>query len=561
MTVRQFFFGFVAAAVACGVLCAIFWPVGLWAFLVLGPVLILGFYDAFQTEHTILRTFPVLGHGRYLMEMVRPEIQQYFIESSLEAYPIEREFRNVVYARSKNELETVPFGSHRDMYAAGFEWAEHSIAPAKVLETPPRIVFGEGQCQKPYSASLLNISAMSYGSLSPNAIRALNKGAAMGGFFHNTGEGGISPHHLEHGGDLVWQIGTGYFGCRNKDGSFNPEIFQKNATRDTVRMIELKISQGAKPGHGGVLPGGKVTKEIAEIRGLEVGKTVISPPGHSAFGSPVELLAFITKLRELSGGKPVGFKLCVGRYDEFYAICKAMVATGMRPDFITVDGAEGGTGAAPLEFSNSIGMPAHDAWIFVHNALVGVGLREHIKIIASGKIMTGFHMLRALALGADACNSARGMMFALGCIQALRCNTNRCPTGVATTDPRLATGLVVPDKAERVKNFHAGTVKGFLELLSAVGLRHPDELRPNHVNRRIGDTMMANYRDLYDWDEPGVLLTVDGTPADQTEASTNGRAAAWLRADKDHWAYPMHARPTGTDPDAGQEEAPVETSR
>lgn len=561
MTVRQFFFGFVAAAVAYGVLCAVFWPIGLWAFVLLGPVLMLGFSDAYQTRHTIRRNFPVLGHGRYLMEMVRPEIQQYFIESSLEAYPIEREFRNVVYARSKNELETVPFGSHRDMYAAGFEWAEHSIAPAKVLETPPRIVFGEGQCQKPYSASLLNISAMSYGSLSPNAIRALNKGAAMGNFFHNTGEGGISPHHLEHGGDLVWQIGTGYFGCRNKDGSFNPDIFQKNATKDSVKMIELKISQGAKPGHGGVLPGGKVTKEIAQIRGLEVGKTVISPPGHSAFGSPVELLAFMTKLRELAGGKPVGFKLCVGRYDEFYAICKAMVATGMRPDFITVDGAEGGTGAAPLEFSNSIGMPAHDAWIFVHNALVGVGLREHIKIIASGKIMTGFHMLRALALGADACNSARGMMFALGCIQALRCNTNKCPTGVATTDPRLATGLVVPDKAERVKNFHAGTVKGFLELLSAVGLRHPDELRPNHVNRRIGDTMMANYRDLYDWDEPGVLLTVDGTPADQTEASTNGRAAAWRRANKDHWAYPSHERPTGTDPDAGQEEAPVETSR
>jgi glutamate synthase domain-containing protein 2 len=561
MTVRQIFFIFASAAAAYGVLCALFWAPGLWAFVLLGPVLALGFFDAFQREHTILRTFPVLGHGRYLMEMIRPEIQQYFIESRLEAYPIEREIRDVVYARSKGELETVPFGSHRNMYDAGFEWAEHSIAPAKVLETPPRVVFGQGQCEKPYSASLLNISAMSYGSLSPNAIRALNKGAKMGGFFHNTGEGGISPHHLEHGGDLVWQIGTGYFGCRNKDGTFNPEIFQKNATKETVRMIELKLSQGAKPGHGGVLPGSKVTKEIAEIRGLEPGKTVLSPPGHTAFDTPVELLEFIAKLRELSGGKPVGFKLCVGRYDEFYAICKAMVATGLRPDFITVDGGEGGTGAAPLEFSNSIGMPAHDAWIFVHNALVGVGLRDQIKVIASGKIMTGFHVLRALALGADACNAARGMMFALGCIQALRCNTNRCPTGVATTDPRLARGLVVVDKAERVKSFHQNTVKGFLELLAALGLDDPAELRPNHVNRRIGDTMIANYHDLYDWDEPGVLLTVEGAPADQTEASMNGRAAAWKRANKDHWAYPMHARPAAVDPKAGQDEAPVETTR
>ncbi len=556
MTVRQMFFIAVGVAIAFGVVCAFFWPAGLWAFVLLGPLIALGFYDAYQTEHTILRNFPLLGHARYMLEMVRPEIQQYFIESSLEAYPIEREFRNVVYARSKSELETVPFGSHRDMYGAGYEWAEHSIMPAKVLDTPPRITIGEGQCERPYSASLLNISAMSYGSLSPNAIAALNRGARLGGFSHNTGEGGISPHHLEHGGDLVWQIGTGYFGCRNKDGTFNPDLFQKNATRESVRMIELKISQGAKPGHGGVLPGSKVTQEIADIRGLEPGKTVLSPPGHTAFDSPVGLLEFIAKLRALSGGKPVGFKLCVGRYDEFYAICKAMVATGLRPDFITVDGGEGGTGAAPLEFSNSIGMPAHDAWIFVHNALVGVGLRDKIKIIASGKIMTGFHMLRALALGADLCNSARGMMFALGCIQALRCNTNKCPTGVATTDPRLAKGLVVEDKFERVKNFHEGTVEGFLELLAALGLSHPDDLRPHHVNRRIGDTMIANYRDLYDWDEPGVLLTVGGEPAEGPEVGHNGRSAAWARADKDHWAYPMHLRPEAVDPKAGQDTAP-----
>lgn len=556
MTVRHAFFILCGVLLALVVLSGLVWPMGLWSLVVIGPLIALGLYDAFQNQHTILRNFPLLGHGRFMMEAIRPEIQQYFIESSLEAYPIEREYRSVVYQRAKNELETVPFGSHRNMYGAGFEWAEHSIAPAKVLDTPPRITIGQGQCEKPYSASLLNISAMSYGSLSSNAIRALNKGARLGGFYHNTGEGGLSPHHLEHGGDLVWQIGTGYFGCRNTDGTFNEDIFQKNATKDSVRMIELKLSQGAKPGHGGVLPGGKVTQEIADIRGLEPGKTVISPPGHTAFDSPTGLLEFIARLRTLSGGKPVGFKLCVGRYDEFYSICKAMVATGLHPDFITVDGAEGGTGAAPLEFTNSIGMPAHDAWIFVHNALVGIGMRDKIKVIASGKIMTGFSMLRALALGADLCNSARGMMFALGCIQALRCNTNKCPTGVATTNPGLAKGLVVQDKAERVKNFHEGTVDGFLELLAALGLRDPDDLRPNHVNRRIGDTMIANYRDLYDWDEPGVLLTVDGKPPGEQDLGRNGRAAAWMRANAEHWAYPRSARPIESDPKAGQDTAP-----
>jgi glutamate synthase domain-containing protein 2 len=557
-TVRQLFFGFVWLCLVFALVCAVVWPAGLWALVVAAPVVALGLVDAFQKRQTIRRNFPVLGHGRYLMEMIRPEIQQYFIESSLDAFPLTRQHREVAYARSKNQLETIPFGSHHNMYAPGYEFAEHSIAPAKKLDSPPRILIGAGQCAKPYSASLLNISAMSYGSLSPNAIEALNRGAKLGNFAHNTGEGGISRYHLEPGGDLVWQIGTGYFGCRNKDGTFNAEMFAERARHDAVKMVELKISQGAKPGHGGVLPGVKVTQEIADIRGLEPGKTVISPAGHSAFGSPMELLAFLTRMRELSGGKPVGMKLCIGRADEFFAICKAMVASGMHPDSITVDGGEGGTGAAPLEFSDSLGMPAHDAWIFVHNALVGAGLRDKIRVIASGKIMTGFHMLRALALGADACNSARGMMLALGCIQALRCNTNKCPTGVATTDPRLARGLDATDKGVRVASFHHRTVDGFLELLAALGLSDPADLRPAHINRRVGDTKIANYSDLYEWARPRVLLTVDGQPADEVDIRTPGRAAAWARADKDHWVHPASPRPSNIDPKAGQDSAPKE---
>lgn len=528
MNIRSIFFLIVVLVFVASVLMAWLWPIGLLSLIVLGPIVLIGLWDSFQTKHTIRRNFPVLGHGRYLMEMIRPEIQQYFIESSLEAYPIEREFRSVVYQRSKGDLETVPFGSHRNMNASGHEWAEHSISPAPVLESAPRITVGAEQCAKPYNASILNISAMSYGALSSNAIRALNRGAAKGGFAHNTGEGGISPHHLEHGGDLIWQVGTGYFGCRTSDGGFDPKMFAQRASHDSVKMIELKLSQGAKPGHGGVLPACKVDHEIAEIRGVEPHKTVLSPPGHSVFSNPTQLVEFLAQLRELSGGKPVGFKICIGKQSEFYAICKAMVSTGLRPDFITVDGAEGGTGAAPLEFANSIGMPAHDAWIFVHNALVGVGLRDSVKVFASGKIMTGFHILRAIALGADACNSARGMMLSLGCIQALRCNTNHCPTGVATNNPSLAKGLKVTDKSERVAKFHDRTIKGFLELLGALGLNHPNELRPHHINRRTGDTKIRNYADLYEWTGERTLLTVNGE-------SPEG-PGAWNQASPERWS-------------------------
>jgi len=526
--VRRSFF-VVSAAVLAGIgLVALLWPPVLWSLVVVGPLFLLGLYDAFQREHTILRNFPVLGHLRYLLEHIRPEIQQYFIETGLDAFPIERELRAIVYQRAKGELETRPFGSHRDAYAIGYEWAAHCASPVLPLEEPPRVRIGGVGCEKPYSASLLNISAMSFGSLSGRAVAALNRGAKQGGFAHNTGEGGISPYHLEAGGDLIWQIGTGYFGCRTDDGGFDPDRFAEEAARDSVKMIELKLSQGAKPGHGGVLPGRKVTEEIARIRGVPVGETVFSPPGHREFDTPLGLVRFVARLRELAGGKPVGIKLCVGRPVDFFCLVRAMLETGLTPDFIAVDGGEGGTGAAPLEFANWLGMPASDAWVFVHSALRGAGLRERIRLIAAGKIMTGFHMARALALGADLCASARGMMFALGCIQALRCNTDACPTGVATQDPWLVQGLVVADKAERVAKFHEGTVRSFLELLGAMGLADPDELEPRHVFRRIEDARVRSLADLYDVLEPGELL--EGTLTDplrsQWRASRADRFAA-----------------------------------
>ncbi len=502
---RAFFVGLILVA-AAELACALLWPAGLWSLVVVAPLAGLGLYDALQKKHTILRTFPILGHGRFLFEMVRPEIQQYFIESNIDAHPIEREFRAVVYQRAKGELETKPFGTERDVYKVGYEWAAHSLRSAAAPPDELRVRVGSSQCAKPCDASLLNISAMSFGALSSAAIRALNEGAAMGGFLHNTGEGGVSDHHLAGGGALVWQIGTGYFGCRRPDGSFDPERFAQTASLEQVAMVEVKLSQGAKPSHGGVLPACKVTREIARIRGVEPGRTVISPARHSAFATPVQLLEFLQQLRELCGGKPVGFKLCIGREIELLALCKAIRETGVTPDFITVDGGEGGTGAAPLEFSNSLGMPARDAWVFARNALVGAGLKDEIRLLASGKILTGFHMLRALALGADACNSARGFMLALGCIQALRCNTDRCPTGVATQNPSLVAGLVVEDKRLRVARFHKETLRSFRELLGAMGVASPGELDPSMIYRRIGDMRVRSYAELYDFLEPGALL-------------------------------------------------------
>ncbi|GAB4330149.1 MAG: FMN-binding glutamate synthase family protein [Dehalococcoidia bacterium] len=503
---RPFFVSATVAVLAVGLLGAFAWHPAYLAYVLVLPIVFLGLIDAFQTQHAVRRNFPVAGHLRYLLEEIRPEISQYFIESDTNGRPFSRELRSIVYQRAKGVTDTLPFGTRADVYEPGYAWIAHSIQPAPVLEVPPRVAVGGQRCSQPYHASLLNVSAMSFGALSKNAILALNRGAALGGFAHNTGEGGISPYHLEHGGDLIWQIGTGYFGCRTLDGEFDPDRFQEKAALPAVKMIELKLSQGAKPGHGGFLPGVKVTPEIAAIRGVPVGRDVVSPAAHRAFDSPRGLLEFLDRLRTLSGGKPVGFKLCVGDEREFFAICKAIAETGLAPDFITVDGAEGGTGAAPLEFSNSVGMPLRDALKFVHAALVGIGYRDHVRIIASGRIVTGFDLAEKLALGADMANAARAMMFALGCIQALRCNRNTCPVGVATQDPRLTQGLVVPDKALRVFRYHQATVRSLLELTAAAGLRHPHELCAHHIRRRVS----RNEVDILDQAlpslEPGAFL-------------------------------------------------------
>ncbi|HSG89257.1 MAG TPA: FMN-binding glutamate synthase family protein [Pseudomonadales bacterium] len=509
---------------------AVIWPSVLWAFAFVLPVAALGFHDALQREHTVLRNFPVIGHIRYGMEAIRPEIQQYLVESNIDAFPIEREFRALAYQRAKGELDTRPFGTQRDVYAVGYEWASHSLAAHAAEGDPPRVRIGGPDCTRPYDSSVLNISAMSFGALSTAALAALNGGARIGGFAHNTGEGGIAEEHLSEGGDLIWQIGTGYFGCRHPDGTFDPDRFAAAAGHDAVKMIEIKLSQGAKPGHGGVLPGVKNTPLIARTRGVEVGTTVLSPPSHSAFDSPRGLMEFVRTLRELSGGKPVGFKLCIGRRTDFFAICKAMLESGITPDFITVDGGEGGTGAAPLEFSNSVGMPARDALVFVHNALVGAGLRERIKVVASGRILSGFHMIRALAIGADLCASARGFMLSLGCIQSLRCNTNRCPTGIATQDPALVYGLDVDDKRARVARFHDGTVHSFMELLGAMGLRFPEELAPHHIFRRVDDLRVRNLAELYDYVAPGILTDEETIPDGMREEWQQARSDRWILA-------------------------------
>ncbi len=528
--VRRYFFGISLAAILGLVLWSIVWPPVLWSLLVVGPLIAIGLHDVWQTKHTLLRNFPVIGHGRYWLEKIRPEIQQYFIASNIDAHPIEREMRAIVYQRAKGELETRPFGTERDVYRVGYEWATHALTDVGRLDEEPRVLIGGAQCARPYSASLLNISAMSYGALSPAALRALNRGAKKGNFAHNTGEGGLSPYHLEAGGDLIWQIGTAYFGCRTKAGGFDPDIFAERAAHDQVRMIELKLSQGAKPGHGGVLPACKVNQELADVRNVPVGQDVISPPRHQTFSNPQELLEFIALLRELSGGKPVGFKLSVGRRVEFLSICKAMIETGITPDFITVDGGEGGTGAAPLEFSNSIGMPAREAWTFVHNALVGVGKRDEVRVIASGKIMTGFHMIRAMALGADLCNSARGMMFALGCIQSLRCNNNTCPTGITTQNPALTKGLVVPDKAERVFRFHQASIESLLDLMEAMGVAGIRDITPDLIFRRTEDMRVRTFAELYDYLTPGQLLGGGAIPTDWASDWNNASVSAFVRA-------------------------------
>jgi len=473
----------------------------------------LGWRDTRQTRHSVLRNYPVIGHLRFLLEFIRPEMRQYFIESDNEAAPFSRQQRSLVYQRAKGDPDKRPFGTQLDVQGAGYEWINHSIAPTQLATHDFRVRIGGGgtSCTQPYDASIFNISAMSFGALSANAILALNGGARKGGFAHDTGEGSISEHHRVHGGDLIWEIGSGYFGCRNDDGSFSPERFVAAAGDPQVKMIELKLSQGAKPGHGGVLPGPKVTQEIATARGVPIGKDCVSPSRHGAFGTPVEMMQFIEKLRTLSGGKPTGFKLCIGHPWEWFALAKAMLETGILPDFIVVDGAEGGTGAAPLEFTDHVGAPLQEGLLLVHNTLTGLGLRERIKLGCAGKVIGAFDIARMMALGADWCNAARGFMFALGCIQAQSCHTGSCPTGVTTQDPQRQKALVVPDKTERVYRFHRNTLEALKELVQAAGLEHPNRITASHIVRRVADSDVRLLANQLPFVRPGALLAaMDG---------------------------------------------------
>jgi len=479
------------------------------AWLVLLPAALLGLYDLLQTRRSVLRNYPVIGHLRFMLETIRPELRQYFLESDTEATPFSRAQRSLVYQRAKGEPDKRPFGTQLDVHAQGYEWINHSVAPSRIASHDFRVTIGADTAQ-PYRASVFNISAMSFGALSARAILALNQGAQRGGFAHDTGEGSISTHHRVHGGDLIWEIGSGYFGCRNTNGSFNDEKFAANARDPQVKMIELKLSQGAKPGHGGVLPGPKVTSEIAAARGVPVGVDCISPAAHSAFATPLEMMQFIARLRELSGGKPTGFKLCIGHPWEWFAMVKAMQASDITPDFIVVDGAEGGTGASPLEFTDHVGSPLQEGLLLVHNTLRGAGLRERIKIGCAGKVISAFDISRLMALGADWCNSARGFMFALGCIQAQHCHTGHCPTGVTTQDPRRQQALVVPDKAERVYQFHQQTLKALKEMVQAAGLQHPGEIGAHHIVRRGNDHKVQSLAQLLLSQLPdGALLAPD----------------------------------------------------
>ena len=515
LPVRYWALALCACTTALALLSWVVWGQGGLVFVGAGLLTWRGVLDLKQTHHAITRNYPVIGHLRFLMEFIRPEIRQYFIESDREAAPFSRAQRSLVYQRAKGEPDARPFGTQLDVGASGHEWINHSIRPTVLQDSDFRVWIGgepgrpspsATPCTQPYEASLFNISAMSFGALSANAVRALNKGARMGGFAHDTGEGSISRYHREHGGDLIWEIGSGYFGCRHEDGSFSDERFRANACDPQVKMIELKLSQGAKPGHGGVLPGAKVTPEIAEARGVPVGVTCVSPAAHSAFSTPREMMDFIARLRQLSGGKPTGFKLAIGHAWEWFAMVKAMQASGITPDFIVVDGAEGGTGAAPVEFTDHVGMPLQEALLLVHQTLVGAGLRDRVRLGAAGKVVSAFDIARLLALGADWCNAARGYMMALGCIQAQTCHTGHCPTGVATQDALRQHALVVPDKAERVKHFHHSTLHALQELVQAAGLSHPREIRAEHIMRRVSDTQVQPLSQLISRLEPGALL-------------------------------------------------------
>lgn len=500
------YFSSILLTVLTGLLAVLVAPGWGWATLVFGSIALLGTFDVLQTTSALRQNYPVIAHFRYGLESIGPEMRQYFIQADTAEVPFSRLQRALVYQRSKSVNDTRPFGTMQDVYANDYEWINHSMAPTPHGDPNFRVLIGPNTAQ-PYSASVFNISAMSFGSLSANAIRALNKGAMMGGFYHDTGEGSISPYHREHGGDLVWEIGSGYFGCRNPDGTFNADRFVENATEPQVKMIEIKLSQGAKPGHGGVLPAAKVSLEIALTRGVEPGVECVSPAKHSAFSTPVELLQFVATLRDLSGGKPTGFKLAIGHPWEWFALAKAMHETRILPDFIVVDGAEGGTGAAPAEFMNHVGVPMHEALMLVHNTLVGLDLRDEIRLGGAGRIISAFDIMRTLAIGADWCNSGRGFMFAVGCIQAQTCHTDRCPTGVATQDPARWKGLDVTDKSIRVQGFHRNTMNALRDLLCAAGLTDPKEVGPEHIVRRVTPTEVRSLSALYHFLEPGELLS------------------------------------------------------
>ncbi len=542
--VRKIFFGSSIVIPLLILVATHYYPPSAWLLVVVAPLLLLGWHDVLQKKHTLLRIYPVIGHGRYWMEHIRPEIQQYFVESDIDGRPFNRELRSVIYQRAKSCCsDTTSFGTQRDVQAVGYEWMQHSLAPQPIPEVEPRVRLGGEQCDRPYAASHFNISAMSFGSLSRTAIEALNRGAQIGGFYHNTGEGSITPYHLKWGGDLMWQIGTGYFGCRDSQGRFDSSQFRDKSQMEIVKAVEVKLSQGAKPGHGGILPKEKITEEIAEIRGVPMGQDVISPPAHSAFSTPVGLLEFLQRLRELSGGKPVGFKLCVGFPVEFLSICKAMVQTGLYPDFITVDGGEGGTGAAPLELTNSVGMPLREALRLVDNALRGVGLRDKVRVVASGKIVTGFDLFRAIALGADLCNAARPMMLALGCIQARRCNSNTCPVGIATQDPSRYLAIDVEDKAQRVANYHRETIAAFLELMASAGLETPRQIRPHHIFRRVDPMTIQSFAEIYPSIPDGALLEESSVPPLWR--------AYWRAASAERWQLPDFTITTQPDRSGG----------
>ncbi len=515
LPVRYWALALCATVAGASLLSVLVFQQGLWLLLAAGALTARGVLDLRQTYHAITRNYPVIGHLRFLLEFIRPEIRQYFIESDREAAPFSRAQRSLVYQRAKGAPDSRPFGTQLDVGQGGYEWINHSMQPSRLADANFRVWIGgepgkpsasRSPCTQPYQASVFNISAMSFGSLSANAILALNQGAKTGGFAHDTGEGSISCHHRVHGGDLIWEIGSGYFGCRNEDGSFSAERFEENARDPQVKMIEIKLSQGAKPGHGGVLPGAKVTPEIAEARGVPVGVTCVSPASHGAFSTPVELMHFIVRLRELSGGKPTGFKLCIGHAWEWFAMVRAMLEIGITPDFIVVDGAEGGTGAAPVEFTDHVGTPLQEGLLLVHNTLVGVGLRERIRIGAAGKVTSAFDIARMMALGADWCNAARGFMMALGCIQAQTCHTGHCPTGVTTQDPLRQRALVPADKAQRVHHFHHSTLHALQELVQAAGLAHPNQISAEHIMRRISDTEVRPLSQLIPQLEAGALL-------------------------------------------------------